>query len=626
MSSRLTIVAVLVVLAALYGATLYPGVGGRGNTGDSAKFQYIGEVLGVPHQPGYPQYVVLNFLWTRLPLPLELATQVNLLSAIFALAAGAFLFLFYRELGEGALPAALATWSVLLARTIWSFSTEAEVYSLHLLWVAAVSWAACRFSRDRSRGWLIAVLVLYAFSFGNHPMMITLLPGLAVLLFGIRGRRTFERRVVLVTAVALLLSLGQYGYVLWRSHSDAPFVEGIGREADLERLADSMSGDRFTSKNLLRKGEAELVDRLRGVPIETARQLGPVVLLLGVVGLISAYRRREPMRWYLALGILGPTAFIAAYHIGDWQAYLTPAWVMIGGLAAIGVGRAIQGRIARAGALTAWAALLALIGTLNYRALYVEENENDRTLLVAAAGHDAQVVAFRGPGYKSKQLNNYYRFGLHLEEERNLHFLTAKEAFEVEYAFLEDRPMYFIDKKVKRYFDRHQVDYLQRWYNENPLSSYFVTGTRWPVDRLAVHSGDQGELQIRTGEGHALTEGVAPIEIAVLDGSTRRTRGVASFTFADAWIEDPKVLGMLGFLDKIAPDDWYCVVLQGAAVRVNQSTLATIQARLGMTTDAPLRPRGAVVLAGRKSAPGSHLTVVDPEAPVLLHLRTGGGS
>ena len=524
------------------------------------------------------------------------------------------------------MPAALATWSVLLARTIWSFSTEAEVYSLHLLWVAAVSYAACRFSTERSRGWLIATLVLYAFSFGNHPMMITLLPGLAVLLFRLHGRKMFERRVVLTTGLALLLSVGQYGYVLWRSHSDAPFVEGIGRQADLERLADSMSGDRFTSKNLLRQGEAELVGRLSAVPVETTRQLGPVVLILGLAGLVSAFRRREAMRWYLALGILGPTAFIAAYHIGDWQAYLTPAWVMLGGLAAIGAGRAIRGRVARAAALVVWAAVLGLIGVLNFRALDVEENEYDRTLLVAAAGRDAQVVAYRGPGYKSKQLNNYYRFGLHLEEERGLHFLTAKEAFEQEYAFLDDRPMYFIDKKVKRYFDRHQVDYLQRWHSEDPLSSYFVTGTRWPVDRLAVRRGDAGTLEIRTAEGHRLTEGVAPIEIAVLDGSTRRTRGVTSFTFADAWLEDPKVLGLLGFLDRIAVGDWFCVVLQGSTVRVNPATIAAIEARLGLDGDGRARPSGAIVLAGRKGRPESHQTVVDPVAPIVVQLRQGGSS
>jgi hypothetical protein len=612
---------VLLLPAVLYALTLFPGVGGRGNTGDSAKFQYIGEVLGVPHQPGYPQYVVLNFLFTRLPLPLELATEVNLLSAVFALAAGAFLFLFFRELGGRSLPAALATWTVLLAQTVWSYSTEAEVYSLHLLWVAAVSWALCIWTRERTRRRLILLLVLYAFSFGNHPTMITLLPGMAVVLFSLEGRKLFERRLVAITLTAIALSLGQYGYVLWRSHSDAPFVEGIGREADLSRLAESVRGDRFARKNLLGKGEGELIGRITGVPLETVRQLGPVALVFSIFGLVAAFRRREPLRWYLILGVLGPAAFVAAYHVGDWQAYLTPAWVMLAGLAALCVGRMFQRRVVRAIALVLWALLLALVGTVNFRSLRVLENEYDRSLLVAAAGRDAQLVTYRGPGYKAKQLNNYYRLGLRLEEERNLAFLTAKEAFEEQFAFLEERPLYFRDKRVKRFFDRHQVDYVQRWQNEDPLSSYFVTGARWPLDEVAVVADNSGTLRIRSSEEHYLTDGVAPIEIAVVDGRTRRARGVAPFTFADGWTEDKKRLGLVGFTDKIAHGDWFFVTAQGSSVRVNPATLARLAAPLGFAPSDIPRPRGSIVLAGRKGVPETLLAIADPERPITVPLR-----
>ncbi len=622
MSRRFIIPAVLVLPAALYLLTLYPGVGGRGNTGDSAKFQYIGEILGVPHQPGYPQYVMLNFLWTRLPLPMELATRVNLLSAVFAVAAGAFLYLLYRELGGRVVPALLATWTVLLARTAWSYSTEAEVYSLNLLWMAAVSWAVCRYTRERSRPWLLATLVLYAFSFGNHPMMVTLLPGLALVLIAVDRKLLLSRRVVWITLLAIGLSLAQYGYVLWRSHSDAPFVEGIGREADLDRLADSMSGERFTSKNLLRRGEGELVGRLTGAPLETARQLGPVALLLAVVGLVAAFRRREPLRWYLVLGILGATTFIAAYHIGDWEAYLSPAWVMVAALAAIGAGRGIERPAVRAVTLALWAALLAFTATINFRALRVEENEYDRTLLAAAAGSDAHVVAYRGPGYKSKQLNNYYRLGLHLEERRNLNFLTARQAFEEDYAFLDDRPLYFRGKRVKRYFDRHRVDYLQRWHNEDPLSEYFVSGTRWPLDRVVVRPGVEGALEILVSDDSPLgDEPPAPIEVAVFDGQTRRTRGVAFFTFADAWPEDPRVLGLPGFIDKIAAGDWFCMTVQGPDVGVNAAILHQVQDRFGFPAEQRVSPSRSGVLAGRKGQPATYVAQADPVEPLVLELR-----
>lgn len=617
MKRRIAIAAVLVVPLTLYALTLYPGVGGRRNTGDSAKFQYIGEVLGVPHQPGYPQYVMANYLWTRLPLPMELADRVNLLSAVFALVAGAFLYRFFRELGGGRAIAAVGVWTVLLCRTVWTYSTEAEVYSLHLLWVAAVSWVAARWARDREQRWLVGLFFVYALSFGNHPTMITLLPGLAVLVLS-GGRAVMRKRLATAALLAIALSLGQYGYVLWRSYSDAPFVEGIGREADLERLARSVRGDRFASKNLLGQGEEELVARARSVPFEILRQLGPIVLLLAAGGLVAVFRRRHRLRWYLLFGILGPAAFVAAYHVGDWEAYLTPAWVMLAGLAVVAVAGLADRRLLRATLVTLWVLVLAALSLLDFRSLRIEENENDRSLLVAAAGHDAVVVAYRGPGYKSKQLNNYYRYGLHLEEERDLRFLTAHEAFTEDYTWLKNRPLYFVDRKVKRYFDAYRVDYVKRWQSEDPLSHYFVTGVTWPHDRLAVRPGDGGGLQIYASRGQLLTERPGPIEVAVVDGASRRLRGVAPFRFADAWIDDPQRPGLVRFVDRIRGGDWFCMVIQGPTLRLNRATLQRIASQLGFA-ETP-RPQRALVLAGRKGRRATYRAIADPVTDVELAL------
>ena len=88
--------------AILYAMTLYPGVGGRINPDDSAKFQFLGKILEVPHDPGHPQYLVLSHLWARLPTSLELATHVSLLSAVFTLIAGGLIFTAIRRLcGSG---------------------------------------------------------------------------------------------------------------------------------------------------------------------------------------------------------------------------------------------------------------------------------------------------------------------------------------------------------------------------------------------------------------------------------------------------------------------------------------------------------------------------------------------
>src|SRR3954447_9607546 len=78
---------------AVYLRTLFPGLGGGG---DSAKFQYVGSVLGTPHPPGYPLYVLVSFLFSRLPAG-SLAWRMNVMSAFFAaLAAGLCFLILYR--------------------------------------------------------------------------------------------------------------------------------------------------------------------------------------------------------------------------------------------------------------------------------------------------------------------------------------------------------------------------------------------------------------------------------------------------------------------------------------------------------------------------------------------------
>ena len=53
-----------------YLLTVYPGVGDRQGTGDAIEYQLVGRILSIPHEPGYPQYVLLSHLWSYLPLPL----------------------------------------------------------------------------------------------------------------------------------------------------------------------------------------------------------------------------------------------------------------------------------------------------------------------------------------------------------------------------------------------------------------------------------------------------------------------------------------------------------------------------------------------------------------------------
>ena len=93
------VTALLVALATLgvYLATIYPGVL---DIGDATKFAFVGKVLGIPHAPGYPLYVVVSHLSRDLPFG-TLAYRMNVMSAVFGSTTVALSYLIARRLDVG---------------------------------------------------------------------------------------------------------------------------------------------------------------------------------------------------------------------------------------------------------------------------------------------------------------------------------------------------------------------------------------------------------------------------------------------------------------------------------------------------------------------------------------------
>ena len=61
-------------------------------------FQFIGRVLGVAHNPGYPLYILLTHAFSYLPIG-SLAYRINLFSALCGAIAVWLMFLASRRLG-----------------------------------------------------------------------------------------------------------------------------------------------------------------------------------------------------------------------------------------------------------------------------------------------------------------------------------------------------------------------------------------------------------------------------------------------------------------------------------------------------------------------------------------------
>ena len=124
----------------MYYMTLAPWVGDQI---DSPKFQFMALVLGVPHPPGYPLYVLLSHAFSYLPIG-TLAYRINMLSAVFASLTVGLMFLCGRQVGCGRLMSIIGALGLACGQVFWSVAIVAEVYTLTTAMLAATFFALLR--------------------------------------------------------------------------------------------------------------------------------------------------------------------------------------------------------------------------------------------------------------------------------------------------------------------------------------------------------------------------------------------------------------------------------------------------------------------------------------------------
>jgi hypothetical protein len=405
---------------ALYVRSLLPGVG---YSGDTAKWQFIGEVGGTPHPTGYPLYLALNRAWVNL-VPLgSLAWRANLLSAVLGAATVAVVVLLLRALGARLAVAAATGATLAVSVTFWSQAVVAEVYTLHLLLLTGITLCLARWRAGGGDRWLRVAVVLLALSFGNHLGTVLAVPGIAWVVWGDR-RRALTARNLAWAAGAAALGVAQYGYLVYMGRV-GPYSEQPVRT--WRDLPDFVTGGGFRDR-MFAFGPGDLVsDRL---PLAGRLAWGELGLLLALAA-FGAWRawhgpHRAVAAHLLALGAAACT-YALGFDVPDVFVFFLPTWLVATvflGLAAEAVAVALGPRLRDRRRLVAAGAALTCVplvmGLVNYtrasqRGAVGVQDRMGR--LFDAVGHDALIVT---DNYADSEYVWYYLLGEGLGEERDL--------------------------------------------------------------------------------------------------------------------------------------------------------------------------------------------------------------
>jgi len=407
---RLAALAAWAAPLAVYVATLLPSTG---YSGDTAKFQYLGKVLGTPHPTGYPGYLLLNHLFVSIAPWGSVAWRANLLSAVCAAAACALIYRTLRLLDARPVAALAAAASFGFTGLFWSQAVVAEVYALNALYTAGVLCLLVGWERTGERRRLRAAALVFALSLGNHLATAMLAPGIAAFVWAVDRREYRNPRTLAAVGLALIIGAAQYGYLFWRSAASG----GVLIEADvhgLRSLAACVSGSPFRAFMFTRSPLESFGVELPKLLLKLAGQYGPLLvpIAFGVGGI------RPRRLWLLLGGGAGVTLLmICNYGIPDIDLYLIPVVLILALPLGMGIERALaaaQNRRRRG------AAALALAASLLAPLLLLAWNwsDVDRSNDVADARRAEAVLDAVGPGsliippdYATSCYLRYYLYG-----------------------------------------------------------------------------------------------------------------------------------------------------------------------------------------------------------------------
>jgi hypothetical protein len=316
---------------AIYWRTLYPGLVA---TGDSAKFQFVGRILGTAHNPGYPLYVLLSHVFGYLPLGTP-AYRMNLLAALCGAASVAFVALAARRLAVGRLTAITAAWSFGFGPVFWSQCTLAEVYALAAALLAAIAWTLLSWAESGRRRWLYAAVMLAALSVGHHLTIVTVVPALVAFVLLTRPREGLRPKFIALVALAVTLGLAQYGFVLLRTYQGAPYLGSAAR--NLTELCDVVRGRQFGDRLFIFDAATLLTTRVPLIGGILARELGLAGLALLLAGALALLRHRRAAATLLLGGAAGVVTFALNYGVPDIAVFLIPGFVLLWLVAGLGL-------------------------------------------------------------------------------------------------------------------------------------------------------------------------------------------------------------------------------------------------------------------------------------------------
>jgi hypothetical protein len=350
---------------------------------DSGELIVAARFLGVAHPPGFPLYLILAHLFSIIPIG-SIACRINFASAFFAALASGLVTLVVAEFiasifylsetkakkgkkklarswasddGKGKsgwmlniFPAVSSGLLLVFSRTLWSYATIAEVYTLNALLIVTILFLMTRWRHRilKDPRWthgksdkpiitqhdrlLYAAAITFGLALGVHHVTVgLLLPALGAIVYCTQGLEFFRSRRLIYAALLSLCALFVVYSYLPLAASANPILNW-GDPRSLQAIWWHITGRQYQvffsfAPAIVGEEFRKFVHLLLS---EFGPQWLPLVLICALFGYFAAFRRDRTTFWFLILIVLFNLAYTLCYDIAeDKDAYHLPVFVSV---------------------------------------------------------------------------------------------------------------------------------------------------------------------------------------------------------------------------------------------------------------------------------------------------------
>jgi len=187
---------------------------------DCGEYISCSSILGVPHPPGNPFYILLGKFFTLLPFGLSHAQKVSLLSIFFSCFASLFVYLSIVKLVAiwetkqiyAYIAGVFGAFFIAFSQEFWLNAIEAEVYGGLSFFIALIIWLTLIWTEKQKnfnhQNILLLIVYLFFLGFSVHQTTLQIAP--AVLLIVVLPLLKFDKNFYKKLAIFVVIGLALY--------------------------------------------------------------------------------------------------------------------------------------------------------------------------------------------------------------------------------------------------------------------------------------------------------------------------------------------------------------------------------------------------------------------------------